>query len=106
LVIAACSHISYAGNTHNNYKIASLRRTSRNHVRFKLHPKTTTPCWSGGVTGYDDDDDGNGRRWRNDDDEGDDNGATTTTMKTMAMARRATGYNDNGNDDGGRRRRQ
>ena len=47
LVIAACSHISYAGNTHNNHKIASLRRTSRNHVRFKLHPKTTTPCWSG-----------------------------------------------------------
>ena len=47
LVIAACSHISYACNTHNNHKIASLRRTSRNHVRFKLHPKTTTPCWSG-----------------------------------------------------------
>ena len=46
-MIAACSNISCAGNTHNNHKIASLRRTSRNHVRFKLHPETTTPCWSG-----------------------------------------------------------
>ena len=50
LVIAACSHISYAGNTHNNHKTAPLRRTSRNHVRFKLHLKTTAPCWSGGAT--------------------------------------------------------
>jgi hypothetical protein len=24
LVIAACPHISYAGNTHNNHKIASI----------------------------------------------------------------------------------
>jgi hypothetical protein len=49
LVIAACPHISYAGNTHNNHKIASLQRTSRNHVRFKatasftfraMHPST------------------------------------------------------------------
>ncbi len=47
LVIAACFHILYAGNTHNNHKIASLCQTSRNHVRFKLHPKTNTPCWSG-----------------------------------------------------------
>ena len=47
LVIAACPHISYAGNTHNNHKIALIRRTSRNHVRFKLHPKTKTPYWSG-----------------------------------------------------------
>ena len=38
LVIAACSHILYAGNTHNNHIIASLRRTSRNHVRFKPPP--------------------------------------------------------------------
>jgi hypothetical protein len=37
LVIAACPHILYAGNTHNNHKIASLRRTSCNHVRFKSH---------------------------------------------------------------------
>ena len=103
LVIAACSHISYAGNTHNNHKIASLRRTSRNHVRFKLHPKTTTPCWSGGATGYYNDDDGDGRRWRNDDDKGDDDGATTTTMTTMATARPAMGYDDDGKDDGGGR---
>jgi hypothetical protein len=47
LVIASCSHISYAGNTHNNHKITSLSWTSRNHVRFKLHPRTTMPCWSG-----------------------------------------------------------
>ncbi len=47
LVIASCSHISYAGNTRNNHKITSLSRTSRNHVRFKLHPRTTMPCWSG-----------------------------------------------------------
>ena len=49
LVIAACSHISYAGNTHNTHKIASLRRASRNHIRFKatasftfrtMHPST------------------------------------------------------------------
>ena len=42
LVIAACPHFSYAGNTHNNthnnHIIASLRRTSRNHVRFKPPP--------------------------------------------------------------------
>ncbi len=38
LVIAAGSDISYAGNTHNNHIIASLRRTSRNHVRFKPPP--------------------------------------------------------------------
>ena len=62
LVIAACSHISYAGNTHNNHKITLLRRTSRNHVCFKLHPKTTAPCWSGSATGYDDDNDGDGQR--------------------------------------------
>ena len=35
LVIAAFPHFSYAGNTHNNHIITSLRRTSRNHVRFK-----------------------------------------------------------------------
>jgi hypothetical protein len=89
LVIAACSHISYAGNTHNNHKITSLCRTSCNHIRFKLHPKTTMPCWSGGATGYDDGDEGDGRRWRDDDDEGNDDGATMTTMTTMATARRA-----------------
>ena len=77
LVIAACPHISYAGNTHNNHKIALIRRTSRNHVRFKLHPKTTAPCWSGSATGYDDDDDGDGRRWRDDDDDDDDGNGTT-----------------------------
>ena len=38
LVIAAFPHSSYAGNTHNNHIIASLRRTSRNHVRFKPPP--------------------------------------------------------------------
>ena len=100
LVIAACSHISYAGNTHNNHKIAPLRQTSHNHVHFKLHPKTTAPCWSGGATGYDDGNDGDGRRWRDDDDKGNDNGATTTMMTTMAMARRATGYDDDDKDDG------
>jgi hypothetical protein len=48
LVIAACSHISYAGNTHNNHKIALLRQTSGNHIfSSRMHPKTTTPCWSG-----------------------------------------------------------
>ncbi len=35
LVIAAFPHISFAGNTHNNHIISSLRRTSRNHVCFK-----------------------------------------------------------------------
>jgi hypothetical protein len=49
LVIAACPHILYAGNTHINNKIASLRQTSHNHVRFKatasftfrvMHPST------------------------------------------------------------------
>jgi hypothetical protein len=38
LVIAAFPHFSYAGNTHNNHIIVSLRRTSRNHVRFKPPP--------------------------------------------------------------------
>ena len=49
LVIVASPHILYAGNTHNNYKIASLQRASRNHVHFKatasftfrtMHPST------------------------------------------------------------------
>ena len=48
-MIAACSHISYAGNTHNNHKIASLQRASRNHVRFKATASFTFNRYDIGV---------------------------------------------------------
>ena len=41
LVIAACSHILYANNIHNNHKIASLRQAPA--ITFALKPPPPSP---------------------------------------------------------------